>query len=109
FGAAGTVPAVDVPAYPVTLHQAPPITNSEFEDDENDCPGPPAQWGWHFILTGGEAAFAELTTTFETAGVIVTTTFGPPDAKHAFVYTATDDTLTSATALVTGGDPTKVR
>jgi hypothetical protein len=98
-------------AYVETLSQDPPITNSEFEDDENDCPGSPAQWGWHFILTGGEASFVKLTTTFEDAGTIVTTTFGPPSDKHAFVYTETDDTLTGATAefTTTEEDPTKVR
>ena len=104
----GSVTAADTP-YETTLHQSPPIKNSTFEDDEGDCPGSPAMWGWHFILTGGEAQFAQLTTTFQTAGTITTTSFGPPDAKHAYVYTATDDTLLSASALVNGGDPSKVR
>lgn len=95
--------------YTETLHQDPPIKNSEFEDSEDDCPGSPAQWGWHFILTGGEASFVSLTTTFANSATQVTTTFGPPDSKHAYVYTATDDTLTGATATVSGGDPAKVR
>ncbi|HVF20877.1 MAG TPA: hypothetical protein VNA14_11640 [Mycobacteriales bacterium] len=108
FSAGGSVIAAD--AYAVPLHQAPPITNSGFQDSGGEtCPGSPAMWGWHFILTGGEAEFVQLTTTFETAGVIVTNTFGPPDAKHAYVYTATDDTLLAASAMVTGGDPDKVR
>ena len=108
LSAGGTVAAAET--YSVPLHQSPPITNSGFQDSGNEsCPGSPAMWGWHFILTGGEAEFVELTTTFQTAGVVVTDDFGPPDDKHAYVYTATDDTLLAATATVTGGDADKVR
>lgn len=92
--------------YVVPLHQTPPIQNSTFEE-KGDCPGSPAQWGWHFVLSTDDASFVSLTTTFATTGVVVTTSFGPPTDKHAYVYTATDDTLLSAVATVSGGDPEK--
>lgn len=107
LSAGGTVAAAET--YAVPLHQATPITNSDFGHGHESCPGSPAMWGWHFVLTGGEAVFVQLTTTFQEAGVIVTDTFGPPDAKHAYVYTPTDDTLLSAVAQVSGGDPEAVQ
>jgi hypothetical protein len=100
-----TPAATSAETYTVPLHQDTPIQNSGY-GDKGDCPGSPAEWGWHFVLPGSDASFVTLTTTFENAGEIVTTTFGPPTDQHAYVYTPTDDTLVSATAEVTGGDVT---
>jgi hypothetical protein len=85
------------------LHQSTPITNSGF-GEKGDCDGSPADWGWHFVVSGNDTHFVKVTTTFEDAGTIVTTVFGPPSDKHAYVYTSTDDTLLSASAEVTGAD-----
>jgi hypothetical protein len=98
-----TPAATSADSYTVPLHQDTPITNSGY-GDKGDCTGSPAQWGWHFVLPSNDSSFVTLTTTFENAGTIVTTVFGPPSAQHAYVYTATDDTLQSASAEVSGGD-----
>jgi hypothetical protein len=97
--------AVSADTYSVPLHQDPPITNSGFPD-KGDCVGSPAQWGWHFVLPNAAASFVSLTVTFQTAGTITLGAgdFGPPTDQHAYVYTATDDTLLSASAEVSGGD-----
>jgi hypothetical protein len=106
---AASTAAISADTYDVPLHQSTPITGSGFENfDTEPCPQSPPLWGWHFVLTGNDATFVSLSTTFEDAGTITTTTFGPPDDGHAYVYTPTDDTLTAATATVTGGDPEKV-
>ncbi len=98
-----TPAATSLDTYTVPLHQDTPITNSGY-GDKGDCPESPAQWGWHFVLPGNDTSFVKLTVTFENAGEVVVTTFGPPTAQHAYVYTSTDDTLKSATAEVTGGE-----
>jgi hypothetical protein len=95
--------AMSADTYTVPLHQSTPITNSAY-GDKGDCTGSPAQWGWHFVLPTDDAHFVTLTTNFQTAGTIVTTVFGPPTDKHAYVYTPTDDTLLSASAEVSGGE-----
>jgi hypothetical protein len=93
-------------AHAVTLHQDPPITNSQYSS-KGDCPGSPAQWGWHFVLPTNDDAWVSLTATFQTAGTL---TLGPSDfpspTKHAYLYTPTDDTLLSASGTATGGDDT---
>ena len=98
-----TPAATSADSYTVPLHQDTPITNSGY-GDKGDCPESPAQWGWHFVLPGNDTSFVKLTLTFEDAGQVVVDTFGPPTAQHAYAYTATDDTLVSATAEVTGGE-----
>jgi hypothetical protein len=89
--------AVSADTYTVPLHN----TSTE---DVADCPGSPAQYGWHFIVPGNDAVFVSLTVTFEDAGTITITDFGPPSDKHAYVYTPTADTLLSGTATISGGD-----
>jgi hypothetical protein len=85
---------------------------SEFSQDCNDAnpdPPGPGEVGWHFVLpqsvaeelsVGGNPGniFASLTVTFETAGTVTLTVFGPPTAAHAYVTTPTDDTLLSGSA-----------
>jgi hypothetical protein len=93
--------AVSADTYTVPLHQDTPIQNSGY-GEQGDCSGSPAQWGWHFVLPTNDSDFVTVTTTFETAGEIVTQI--DPPSKHAYVYTATDDTLVSASAEVTGGE-----
>lgn len=89
--------AMSADTYTVPLHNT--STN-----DTGDCPGSPAQFGWHFVVPGEGGEFVSLTVQFQEAGTITTTTFGPPTAKHAYVYTPTADTLLSGTATITGGD-----
>lgn len=90
-----------------------PVRASEFEEHE-DCafPGLPSQtatqWGWHFVLPGGEATFVSLTAEFEDAGTV--TLPGPDgafvqDGKGAVIWTATDDTLVAAEASIEGSTP----
>ena len=85
---------------------------SEFTQDCNDGnpdPPGPGEVGWHFVLpqsvaeelaAGGSPGniFASLTVTFETAGTVTLTVFGPPTAAHAYVTTPTDDTLLGGSA-----------
>jgi len=87
---------------------------SEFSQDCNDAnpdPPGPGEVGWHFVLpqsvaeelsAGGSPGniFASLTVTFETAGTVTLTMFGPPSAAHAYITTPTDDTLLGGSAEI---------
>jgi hypothetical protein len=88
---------------------------STFTQDCNGLPRPvgPGEVAWHFILPQSVLAdpvssnprniFDTLTVTFATAGTVTfsaITDFGPPSQAHAYVYTATDDTLTGGVATI---------
>jgi hypothetical protein len=90
-----------------------PVQASAF-GEHSDCSFPelpsrtPPLYGWHFVLPGGTATFVSLTAHFTTAGDV--TIPGPAggfvqDGKGAVIYTATDDTLTGATATIEGTTP----
>ncbi len=90
-----------------------PVQASKFSE-HSDCAfkelpsRTPPLYGWHFVLPGGTATFVSLTAHFTTAGDI--TIPGPDggfvqDGKGAVIYTATDDTLTGATATIDGTTP----
>ncbi len=84
------------------LHQPTPIVASDAPHD-GDCPTIPADKdGWHFVIPGKGVEFTKLTVTFEPGGEQVITTFGPPDAKHAYVASAPGAKLVSAEAVVDG-------
>ncbi|MFJ6797813.1 LPXTG cell wall anchor domain-containing protein [Streptomyces sp. NPDC091268] len=103
---AGAVPAFAVDSPTVPLHQPVPITAASFGSKEAKCADIPAsQDGWHFIAPGNpkDVSFVKLTVTFEPGGQQVVTTFGPPNANHAYVASAPGATLTSAVAEVEGG------
>ncbi|MCH0538310.1 LPXTG cell wall anchor domain-containing protein [Streptomyces sp. MUM 203J] len=92
--------------YTIPLHQAKdlPLTATSWTGDkEQTCADIPAdQDGWHFVLKGRSYEFVELTVVFEKDGEKVITSFGPPDAKHAFAASTAGDTLVSAEAVVKG-------
>ncbi|MFF5767518.1 LPXTG cell wall anchor domain-containing protein [Streptomyces tanashiensis] len=84
------------------LHQQTPIAASEASHD-GDCKTIPAsQDGWHFVIPGNGVDFTKLTVTFDNGAPIVITSFGPPNAKHAYVGSAPGAKLTSAEAEVNG-------
>ncbi|MEU7389362.1 LPXTG cell wall anchor domain-containing protein [Streptomyces tanashiensis] len=84
------------------LHQKTPIAASEASHD-GDCKTIPAsQDGWHFVIPGNGVDFTKLTVTFDNGAPIVITSFGPPNAKHAYVGSAPGAKLTSAEAEVNG-------
>ena len=83
---------------------------SQFNQDCTGLPRPlqPGEVAWHFvlpqtILRGSptpENVFDVLRVTFQSAGLITLTTFGPPSAAHAYVFTPTDDTLLAGDANI---------
>jgi hypothetical protein len=81
------------------------------ECDELPLEVPPGGVAWHFVLpqlapTGvGDDIFAALTAVFQATGTQTLTTFGPPDAGHAWVITGEDDVLLGAAADVFSTDP----
>ncbi|MFF9852683.1 LPXTG cell wall anchor domain-containing protein [Streptomyces litmocidini] len=84
------------------LHQPTPVVAADAPHD-GDCPTVPADKdGWHFVIPGKGVEFTKLTVTFEPGGEQVITTFGPPDAKHAYVASAPGAKLVSAEAVVDG-------
>ncbi|WP_426364292.1 LPXTG cell wall anchor domain-containing protein [Streptomyces sp. E-08] len=88
--------------FTLPLHQPTPIAASEAGHD-GDCKTIPAtQDGWHFVIPGKGVEFTRLTVTFDGGAPIVITSFGPPDAKHAYVGSAPGAKLTSAVAEVNG-------
>ncbi|MEV7567802.1 LPXTG cell wall anchor domain-containing protein [Streptomyces tanashiensis] len=88
--------------FTLPLHQPTPIAASEAGHD-GDCKTIPAdQDGWHFVIPGKGVEFTKLTVTFDGGQPIVITSFGPPDAKHAYVGSAPGAKLTSAVAEVNG-------
>lgn len=86
-----------------------PVQASEFEE-HGSCgyqgsAARPGQYGWHFVLPGQNPVFVSLTAHFATAGDVSLP--GPDgafvqDGKGAVVWTATDDTLTGAEAVIDG-------
>ncbi|MCB5180352.1 LPXTG cell wall anchor domain-containing protein [Streptomyces antimicrobicus] len=99
-------PAFAADSYTVPLHQQVPLTAAGFGEHEAKCASVPAsQDGWHFIAPGNPKAvsFVKLTVTFEPGGQQVVTSFGPPNANHAYVASAPGAKLTSAVAEVRGG------
>jgi hypothetical protein len=86
-----------------------PVQASEFEE-HGSCgyqgsAARPGQYGWHFVLPGQDPVFVSLTAHFATAGDVSLP--GPDgafvqDGKGAVVWTATDDTLTGAEAVIDG-------
>jgi len=84
-----------------------PISAEDFLGDVDECEGAPDdQTLWHFVLPGSTSDFVELNVTFNPGGPQTITTFGPPDDKHAFAFSAIGAELTaaSATASHTSGD-----
>lgn len=89
-----------------------PVRASEFAEHE-DCAFPglatqTTQWGWHFVLPGGEATFVSLTAEFEDAGTVTLPGSDGAfvqDGKGAVIWTATDDTLLAAEATIEGSTP----
>jgi hypothetical protein len=94
---------------------------SQFQQTCSGLPRPlnPGEVAWHFILPQSVLelfgpqpvdAFNSLTLTFASAGTVnMVTGFGPPSAAHAYVFTPTDDTLTSGSATIgrrIAADPT---
>jgi LPXTG-motif cell wall-anchored protein len=68
----------------------------------------PGEVAWHFILPQTifrgnptpENVFDVLRVTFQSAGLITLTSFGPPSAAHAYVFTSADDTLLAGDANI---------
>lgn len=82
-----------------------PLHNTDTEDTSG-CPESPSQngTGWHFVLPSDAAVFVSVSVTFTNAGVITAPSAnGTIDGKHAWLYTPTDDTIESGTAVVSGG------
>ncbi|KOG08968.1 MULTISPECIES: LPXTG cell wall anchor domain-containing protein [Streptomyces] len=97
--------ASDAKTYEYPLHQPtnPAISASDFAKEGEDCPPVPADKdGWHFVIPGKGVEFVKLTVTFDNGSPIEITSFGPPDAKHAYVASAPGAKLTSASAVVDG-------
>jgi hypothetical protein len=78
-----------------------PTTAADFAVKQTDCPnwavGDP-QDSFHFVTDGG-FTFVSLTVEFST-GTVTTTTFGPPDASHAYVEAPAGATLVNAWATL---------
>jgi hypothetical protein len=78
-----------------------PTTAADVENKQTDCPnwavGDPED-SFHFVTDGG-FTFVSLTVEFST-GTITTTTFGPPDASHAYVEAPAGATLVNAWATL---------
>ena len=70
---------------------------------EGDCPASPDgyAYGWHFIIKSTDTSFVSIHCLFKTAGV-VTSMIQTPSDKHAYVFTASADTLLDAWAVVHG-------
>jgi hypothetical protein len=86
----------------VALLHAPHVgaTNPGFTP--GSCPSGGANtWGWHFVLPDNTSGFTSIEVTFAKAGT-VTTFVSHPSGKHAYVFTATADTLLGASATVSG-------
>jgi len=76
-----------------------------FASQGTDCPNFSADGHvdmWHFVIDG-TYEFTALTAHFNTGDVTITT-FGPPDAKHAYVSSPAGATLLDAWATVTPED-----
>jgi hypothetical protein len=102
----------DVPGSPdASLNQA--AVNAQGSQYTQNCSGlpiPVPQGGvvWHFVLPqnagggggggGPKYIFTSLTLFFQNAGTVTVTSFGPPDAMHAYVSTPTDDVLLGGVA-----------
>jgi hypothetical protein len=78
-----------------------PTTAADVENKQTDCPnwavGDPND-SFHFVTDGG-FTFVSLTVEFST-GTVTTTTFGPPDASHAYVEAPAGATLVNAWATL---------
>jgi hypothetical protein len=78
-----------------------PVTAANFPNQQTDCPdwavGDPND-SFHFVTDAG-FNFVSLTVEFST-GTVTTTTFGPPDAKHAYVEAPAGATLVNAWATL---------
>jgi hypothetical protein len=78
-----------------------PTTAANVENKQTDCPnwavGDPED-SFHFVTDGG-FNFVSLTVEFST-GTVTTTTFGPPDASHAYVEAPAGATLVNAWATL---------
>jgi hypothetical protein len=78
-----------------------PVTAANFPNQQTDCPdwavGDPND-SFHFVTDAG-FDFVSLTVEFST-GTVTTTTFGPPDAKHAYVQAPAGATLVNAWATL---------
>lgn len=72
-------------------------------NSSSTCPAPTGDQGrfaWHFVAQAN-ADFTQLNVDFASAGVTIDIVrVADPDASHAYVYTATADTLNDATATV---------
>jgi hypothetical protein len=78
-----------------------PVTAANFSNQQTDCPNwavGDAQDSFHFVADGG-FTFTSLTVEFST-GTVTTTTFGPPDASHAYVEAPAGATLVNAWATL---------
>jgi hypothetical protein len=96
--ASATAPAT----FNATIKQSQvPTTAANVENQQTDCPnwavGDPED-SFHFVTDGG-FTFVSLTVEFST-GTITTTTFGPPDASHAYVEAPAGATLVNAWATL---------
>ncbi|MGW0824041.1 LPXTG cell wall anchor domain-containing protein [Streptomyces sp. NPDC002845] len=109
-GAAAPAFATGDDTYTVQLRQQLPRTATTDDDgadqkSRDECPGvPDGQDGWHFVLPTKKSDFVKLTVTFEPGGEQELTVFGPPNDKHAYVWSEPGAELTSAVAEVRGGD-----
>ncbi|GAB3116060.1 hypothetical protein GCM10027160_24410 [Streptomyces calidiresistens] len=99
----GAAPASATFTWSGTLHE--PHRGSvavDFAKEGETCPGVSEnEDGWHFV-TRGTTNFVKLEATFEKAGTIELTTFGPPSDKHAYIATPVGDVLVDATATLKG-------
>jgi hypothetical protein len=74
----------------------------------------PGEDGFHFVVPGNDGMFHSLTVTFDTDPSVADDDplvvelgegdFGPPDAKHAYVFAPAGSVLESGEAEVSGGD-----
>ncbi|MBB0244987.1 LPXTG cell wall anchor domain-containing protein [Streptomyces alkaliphilus] len=102
----GAAPASATSTWEGSLHKDHRGATAEsFPTKEKTCPGV-SKWkdGWHFV-TRGNAEFVELEATFEKAGEVTLTTFGPPSDKHAYIATPVGDVLIDATAVLKASGP----
>lgn len=77
------------------------VTSQNFK--KGKCPASPDghRYGWHFITPDISSLFVAVKCDFKKAGS-VTKMIQTPSTQHAFVFTPTDDTLLSASAVIDG-------
>ncbi len=90
------------PTYTPPFHQAAdlPITATGYNSHGTDCGNPANQDGWSFVVPNAFTVFVSLTVTFSPGGTQTITSFGPPNAMHAIVFSAPGAQLTAASAIV---------